>query len=255
MAELGFILSTGRTGTKFFEDYINETFHRSLCLHEPRPSRKYKFYSNRYLQHKMQARSVCKKFIRDRKDMLENPELDLYVESSNFIFGCIGALNTCIPGTGVVHIVRHPEKYIYSHLNHGFWKGIKKFTAMHARYWLENLHLEGKEKNDPVIILIRRWKYVNELIGSYERSNRYLCIRFEDLFSGERHEACEQLNRFRNFFRQHPLAGEENTAWLNSPKNISRKEQTKYRITPDHKAYMRDCLTGLLSKYKYEVSG
>src|SRR6266513_2889210 len=32
-----FIVSTGRTGTQFFESFFNNNFPGVLCLHEPRP--------------------------------------------------------------------------------------------------------------------------------------------------------------------------------------------------------------------------
>lgn len=123
---LAFILSTGRTGTQFFESYLTET-SPYLCLHEPKPSRRFKFMSNMLLDKKIKPETICKQFTKHRQTMFEQAGEQMYVESNNFFFGCIPAINTCFEDVKVLHIIRHPESYVKSHLNHGFWTGHKKF--------------------------------------------------------------------------------------------------------------------------------
>jgi hypothetical protein len=53
-----FILSTGRTGTQFFEDYINQTTDNAVCKHEPKPSRRFKFLSNLYMNDKISDKTI-----------------------------------------------------------------------------------------------------------------------------------------------------------------------------------------------------
>ncbi len=254
MVELGLILSTGRTGTQFFEDYLTKTSEQTLCLHEPKPSRKFKFFSNKYLQNRIDAEKICHHFTKDRKEVLSNYEIHHYIESNNFLFGCVNALNTCYENIKILHIIRHPEKYINSHLNHGFWKSYKKVFAKHVKYWLEDLDIDNEKKNDPVYVLISRWKYVNNQIATYKNSNKYQLIRFEDVFSKNSKVAVKQLNEIRRFFELPEIDVSENLNWLNSPKNISRNIQNKYIIKDEHKYFMQQYLKDYLIQYDYTIS-
>ncbi len=84
MVKLGLILSTGRTGTQFFKDYLTKTSENTLCLHEPKPSRKLKLYSNKYLQAKIGEEKICDYFNRNRKEILSNTDLENYIESNKY---------------------------------------------------------------------------------------------------------------------------------------------------------------------------
>ena len=127
--KVGFILSTGRTGTQFFEEFLSANFKNTLCLQEPKPSRRFKFYSNLLSQNKISENFVSKQYLKLRKKILNTNNLKLYVESNNFIFGCINAFRDNISNIYILHLIRHPEKYIISHLNHGFWGGYKKLSS------------------------------------------------------------------------------------------------------------------------------
>jgi len=215
-----FILSTGRTGTRFFEEYINNTSGGAVCRHEPHPSRRFKFLSNLYLNHKIGARRVTRIYLFSRKRLFKRVGERTYVESSNFMFGCIPALNMHFDRIRIVHIVRNPVTYAQSHLNHGFWKGHKRFFARHVPYWLEKLEVE--DRSDPVLLLAARWNMVNKQIRTYAGTNPYLLIRFEELFSTDLGTSSAKLNEIREFCGLSALGEEENMGWLRQPKNISR---------------------------------
>lgn len=251
---LAFILSTGRTGTQFFEAYISQTSENSVCLHEPKPSRRFKFLSNLFLQGKASEKFICNIFKMSRNRLFHKIVDKNYVESSNFIFGCIPALNTCQPDIAILHIVRDPVSYCNSHLNHGFWQGFKKFTAQNVPYWLEKSKLTSDQKNDPINILFERWAYVNKQIESYASSNKYLLIRFEDLFSKDKELSLKTLNTIRNFLDLGDLSDEENLKWLHVKKNKSARKQQKYTITEKHLSLFTNNNKELLSKYNYSIS-
>ena len=215
-----FILSTGRTGTQFFEEYFNQTAPGAYCLHEPAPSRRFKFLSNLYLAGKVDPAFITRVYRFSRRSIMRRAGDRIYIESSNFLFGCIPALKEEFPDLGVIHIIRHPVSYVKSHLGHGFWKGHKKFFARYVPYWIENLDV--KDPSDPLEILAARWNYVNREIAGYERSVRYAAFQFEELFSGNLEMASQRLNLIREFCGLTPLSFEENTGWLQRPKNVSR---------------------------------
>lgn len=219
-----FILSTGRTGTQFFEDYINATSDLSFCRHEPAPSRRFKFLSNLYLNGKVGSNFIVSAYLRSRKRLFNRHQGQTYIESSNFMFGCIPSLNTHYEDIRIIHIVRHPVSYVKSHLNHGFWKGHKKFFAKFVPYWLETLELSRPA--DPVEVLSSRWNYVNRQIQTYSKSNAYLLVKFEELFSGDVERSSAELNKIRTFCGLEALDSQENARWLQKPKNPSKRQQS-----------------------------
>lgn len=214
-----YLLSTGRTGTQFFEDYFNQT-SAALCRHEPWPSRRFKFLSNLYLNQKVSSRRVGKIYQNSRKKLFRSLQGRTYIESSNFLFGCMAPLREVSGGLKVIHLVRHPASYISSHLGKGFWRGHKRFFARRVPYWLERLNVE--DRSDPMQLLAARWNYVNRQIGSYSADFPYLRVRFEDLFSEDPETSSGTLNRIREFCGLAPLEAEENVRWLRRPKNVSR---------------------------------
>ena len=241
-----FILSTGRTGTRFFEEYINNTSGDTVCRHEPHPSRRFKFLSNLYLNNRIGDRRVARIYLFSRKGLFKRIGNRTYVESSNFIFGCIPALNTHFDRIRIIHIVRDPVTYAQSHLNHGFWKGHKRFFARHVPYWLEKLEVE--DRSDPVQLLAARWNMVNRQIRTYAGTNPYLLVRFEELFSKDLGASSAKLNEIREFCGLSPLGEEENMSWLSHPKNISRgkrqlNEKEKALILRNTKDLMQELST------------
>lgn len=238
-----FILSTGRTGTQFFEDYINQTTDSAVCRHEPKPSRRFKFLSNLSLDGVVSDKFVTKIYQLSRKSLFKNLGDKIYIESNNFIFGCIPALNQNHKNIRVIHIVRHPFTYIESHLNHGFWQGHKKIFAKYVPYWLEKISTANPA--NPVEILSARWNFVNSQIGSYSETNKYICVRFEDLFSKDQSLASDKINQIRLFCNLAALSENENERWLVTPKNYSKQNNMlsnseKEMITRHNEVLMRD---------------
>jgi len=236
-----FILSTGRTGTQFFEDYINQTSNKALCKHEPRPSWRFKFLSNMYLNNKISGKTITTIYRFSRKSLFNDINSKIYIESSNFIFGCINALNEYYNNIKIIHIIRHPVTYIESHLNHGFWKGHKKIFAKYIPFWLERINIQNH--SNPVHILSERWNYVNTQISLYRETNKYTLVKFEDLFSENRKLASETLNGVRKFCSLNPVDITVNLKWLEKPKNYSRNkfimdEKDKNYIYKNNKSIM-----------------
>lgn len=227
-----FILSTGRTGTQFFEDYINQTSNNAICKHEPRPSWRFKFLSNMYLNNMISDKTVTNIYLFSRRSLFEHIHNLIYIESSNFIFGCIKAFNEYYNNIKIIHIVRHPVTYIESHLNHGFWEGHKKLFAKYVPLWLENV--SPKDPRNPIHILSERWNYVNKQISSYRETNKYIVIKFEDLFSKNRKLASETLNGIRKFCSIPPVDISVNIKWLEKPKNYSRNKNVISKTNKDY---------------------
>jgi hypothetical protein len=240
-----YLLSTGRTGTQFFEDYFNQT-SSALCRHEPWPSRRFKFLSNLYLNRKVSSGRVGKIYQNSRKKLFRSLEGRTYIESSNFLFGCMAPLSEVFRELKVIHLVRHPVSYVSSHLGKGFWRGHKRFFARRVPYWLETMRVE--DRSDPIQLLAARWDYVNRQIGSYAADYPYLRIRFEDLFSENIEASSGTLNTIREFCGLVPLETEENVRWLRHPKNAARHKQLLHPL--DVESIQASC-SALMQEYGY----
>ena len=248
-----FILSTGRTGTQFFAKYLTDSCKNIICLHEPHPTRRYKWFSNFYLTGKISSRFIATQFLKDRKRILQQLEGQEYVESNNMIFGCISPLRTAFETVKVIHIIRHPVTYIISHLNKGFWNGIKGFTARNIPGWVEFVDKDIRKSNDPVLILAARWIYVNRIIQNYQHDFSYLCVRFEDLFVNPDEKSFQSLNEIRRFLNCENLEDNDNMKWLSKPANQSKKKFSEgWPVQEKHLDYLKENGNDLLVKYGYE---
>lgn len=226
-----------------------------LCLHEPSPSRIFKIYSNLYINNKIHSDTIINTFIKSRKRIIGTKNIQTYVESNNFIFGCIPALNKHFSNISIIHIARHPLTYIESHLNHGFWKGKKKLVAKHVPYWLENLTTPSQYRNDPIILLAERWRYVNERIASYASSNPYLFVKFEDLFCKNNQEyRYNGINTMRSFLQCKPISDKENASYVSHPSNTSRVSKGHpFNIKEGHILYLKENMHDMLANYGYTL--
>lgn len=251
---LSFILSTGRTGTQFFSRYLTETCDQLKCLHEPMISWQFKWYSNYYLKGKLSEEFIAKQYAFFRHSILKDKRFSHYVESSNFIFAAMNPLTKIDPDLSVLHIVRDPLSYTTSHLNKGFWLGIKKFTAKYLPGWLEFLEPEILRSNDPALILLARWIYVNRVISAYERDLNYKVVRFEDVFGRKAESPAEVLNDIRLFFGCEMLDETTQEKWLHKPANISKKNiAERWPITEKHIEYLVNNGSDLIEKFNYKV--
>lgn len=242
-------MSTGRTGTQFFEEYFNNTTDSAICKHEPKPSRRFKFLSNLYLSNKISDDFIISIYNSSRKTLFRtiNFEEKIYIESSNFIFGCIPAINKFYNNIKIIHIVRHPITYIESHLNHGFWKGHKKYFAKYVPYWLEKI--DAKKTSNPVLILMERWRFVNKQIKLYCNTNDYLLVKFEDLFNNKKQIGAVILNDIRDFCGLEKIDDDFNVEWLSTPKN---KSESKFLLSESDKEQILEILQHDITEYYYE---
>jgi len=170
------------------------------------------------------------------------------------IFGCMQPIASEMETVKVIHIIRHPLTYIKSHLNKGFWSGIKGFTARNIPGWVEFVDKDIRKSNDPVLILAARWIYVNRVIENYQNDLPYLCFRFEDLFVKPGEKSLQSLNQIRIFVGCDHLKDEENLQWLAKPSNQSKSNiSEKWPVQQKHIDYLNQEGSDLLTKYDYDL--
>ena len=244
------ILSTGRTGTKFFEKYINHTFQNSFCRHEPKPSRLFKVLANMQQKNLVSEKLIARQFAKQRNDQLQADKH--YIESNSFLYQCVPGLRLRYENIRVLHLVREPREYIRSHLNHGFWKGLKRITYQYGIFWDDTSEVHIPQQNDPVQVLTARWYVVNSTIQESSRGLQYSRIRFEDIFHDDPAVRSATINSVRNFLDEKSLPQEENLQWMKKKVNKSRVDLwDEYPFHERHSAYLNEICGDLMEEYGY----
>lgn len=189
MGQITFVVSTGRTGTQAIAESVArvcpDTF---LSLHEPRPSRIFRIFSN------MRMAGLCSDvffenaIIRLRREILTKLGERNYLESNNFMFGMVDILAFHYDAK-IIHVVRHPVDYAVSHIKHGAFSGVKGMAGRFFPYWLSRPSYRGYSSSAWISLsqhqrLFWVWRLVNEYIAELGQRNpdNYSCYRFEDIF-------------------------------------------------------------------------
>lgn len=189
-----FILSTGRTGTKFMADYLN-TYEDVCAVHEPKPSRKLRMFSMAHLQGDLGQHALLRIIPRYRSRIFKTLNDTVYIESNPFVTGFVNVIKQEFTNPIIIHVVRDPREYIRSSLNHGTTSGLKGWLNRNLPYFYLNtqkITSAKQELNDTEKIAIF-WKKINEFLNeSGEDYPYYYRFKFEDLFD-ENHTGLGEL--------------------------------------------------------------
>lgn len=192
-----FILSTGRTGTKFMADYFAALGEDILAYHEPVPSRRFRILSNMYTAGKVNEEILIRIFKFTRHKIIANPSLaKYYIESNNFLYGYCDLLPKVFEDCHIIHIIRDPRDYITSHINHGVFRGAKLLAKNYFPYWFMNVPKRlGKSAMKPWEILAGRWLIVNQFLENRGKNlqNYHFC-KFENVFRQDLEQICKQID-------------------------------------------------------------
>ena len=184
-----FILSTGRTGTRFLATYLNRD-PETRSLHEPSPSRLLRLWTVAYLEGLVEDELMNQVLRRNRWSMVQSTREPRYVEANNFLAGFARAIIREFRDPCVIHIVRDPRTYVRSAINNGAGSGLK--GAVNRYIPLAHLPLSRESPNPVLARSARYWTLVNAFLDETGRGHpRYHRFRFEELFD----ESGHQLSR------------------------------------------------------------
>lgn len=184
-----YIVSTGRTGTKFFADYFNK-FSDVKAVHEPSPSRILRMWTNARLEKRATASRMLKIFISKRRVLLNRVSEPIYIESNPFVVGFTDILPQAIDTPEIIHIVRDPRTYIKSALNHGNTHGVKKIMNSYLPYWYPNISkiTHARHQLTEKDVVAHYWTIINQFLEEAKKSiptQNYHLFKYEDIFKNE----------------------------------------------------------------------
>lgn len=181
-----FILSTGRTGTKFLARYFQANFDGVWAVHEPPPAA-FRLVSNAYVAGAISL-AALKRLVRvARRRMLSGKTTShpIYLESNNFIYGFFEVLAELEPPPTIVHVVRDPRTYVRSIIRHGNLQGGKLLASKLVPFWYASVRQQVGPLHTAIGRFAGQWLIVNRfLLEQGSRYEHYHRLRFEDIFDG-----------------------------------------------------------------------
>jgi hypothetical protein len=113
-AEVVFIISTGRTGTQFFERFFQSLFPDVLCFHEPQPD----LFEIGMSKYRSAGKNQIPELLRfqrlEQLGTFRKEKKSLYVESNPNAFCLVPEIRQAFPKVRFVRIVRDPRTYMTS---------------------------------------------------------------------------------------------------------------------------------------------
>jgi hypothetical protein len=204
-----FIVSTGRTGTHFFESFFNCNFPDVPCLHEAKPDG---FdIGIRKIREKLDTDKIVK-YLRSSRvgilSRLKKRDAKLYVESNPFFSLLIPELRKAFPTSRFLWIVRNPKTYVVSAYNKSPVGDNKMF------FYAENDHRDRITAMDfpndrwredwPKFVRFQKvcwhWNKCNEILEKeFGNEGDFLLMKFEELFSSANNGRgiCKMLQFFQ----------------------------------------------------------
>jgi hypothetical protein len=230
-----FIVSNGRTGTRFFAETLGRILPDCFSIHEPdnliitsrntiknmMPQLRRMGLMNlvflkalgitgarnislKRLQGKKSREAAISRFLKDRKWAKEINQ-ELYIESNQQLFGLSEDL-AFLPNSKVIYIVRHPLTWVKSWMNkRQSWFGKK--DLMNRINFLGFKRLTPKNAGDRVLgwnkftqleKLTWLWNFTNKIYtGVADKNYSNVClVRFEDIFIERKIEKIKGLFDF-----------------------------------------------------------
>ena len=188
-----FILSSGRTGTAALARYLHRGCKDTTALHEPKPSRRLRISSNRFLAGKNTREEMIRRLQAARFKILKGLQTSTYIEANPFLFGFLDVLGEVFDNPQVVHVTRDPRTAATSVLNKGAHHGVKKLFLDWVPYWTvrpEDLEARPEKLWRDMTLLERTawfWQLVNRHLsrGASIYGEKYRRFKYEDLFRSD----------------------------------------------------------------------
>ncbi|MFC2126069.1 sulfotransferase, partial [Bacteroidota bacterium] len=194
--EIYFIISTGRTGTNFFESFLNNASKDVYCVHEPQPD--LFNISNNKLRHKQNKRVISEQLRKARASVLVdflNSSKTKYIESNPFAAFLVEDLKMLFPTAKFIIIYRDIDTYLLSAMNKSpLNNNINNFYAdSDGRKRIGACDFSKDPHNDQWNELRRSqkiawfWNKCNQYLLEFESKNqdKVMSLKFEDFFTKE----------------------------------------------------------------------
>ena len=229
-----FIISAGRTGTKYFGTILQETIDDSFSVHEPdvlsgvnerllKQIKQFGFYnmvpgrilgktgirtlSERFLSGDISNERLLNSVIDHRKNYYESIANPIIIESYYGWYGCIPAIQKLFKNYRVIVVARDPRDWVTSNVNWKQWYGnddwVSKLKAGRINPAMvgDKAYAMKWDKFTRFQKLCWAYSFVyNTMIDQVEQDENIQLFNYEDLFIGP--ERSEKFINLLNFITQ-----------------------------------------------------
>ena len=224
-----FLISTGRTGTKFFSDFFSSYGIDVASYHTSSFTRVLNVLGNMYWR-KLFSRSVMKFLWKRLKFKRIKSHGSRYIECNPYYYNMIDIILDFFPGAKFIFIVRSPKAFIVSHIK---WERQRLKSMVANRlvpFWQPTSYLDQVKgfTNDyyqRVEFYSKIWARKNTAImGAVSGKDNVITLFFEQLFHPETGvKVMSGLVRWLDVPLNKPISQDMITA----KKNISKGVQTE----------------------------
>lgn len=189
-----YVVSTGRTGTKFFETFFNTVDSRTFSIHEPAPDL-FDTGINKFREG--WPISQVEEYIRSHRvrylRSFSGKRIKRYVECNPFAAVLLNEIKNVFPKTKYIIITRKPKTYLKSALNKSPFDDGKSYfygekdgrLRLRALDFKADAYKEEWENFSRLEKIAWYWNKCNTMLMDYYDNHKDHCIhiRFEDVFS------------------------------------------------------------------------
>ena len=178
-----YIISTGRTGTKFMADFLNR-FPEVYAIHEPKPY--FLSLGIEFCQGRPSFNKAVKVIESKRRALIKDARrrrARMLVESNNRLFSLIPVLRELQRGCKIIHIARDGRDYVRSGMSRGWYSKTDKSPRLKACDFLEDSHRNHWNAMTRFEKISWQWQKKDGYIFQQVRYDpNAITIKFEDIF-------------------------------------------------------------------------
>jgi hypothetical protein len=193
-----FIVSTGRTGTKFLANFYNN-FDRVFTVHEPYPD--FRSISPKYIVNEIPHSVAVKKFDYGRRliaKKVKQNNCNKYIESNSRLSYLIPVIRDVIDDPKFIHIVRDGRNYLRSAMSRPYgplFSKNDKNLKITAKDFPEDPFYREWDNMDVFEKISWYWVKKDSLIIKELKENDSITIKYEDIFK-KNFEGIIRLSKF-----------------------------------------------------------
>lgn len=192
-----FIVSTGRTGTKFLAKYFN-SFNTIYAVHEPLPT--FLHMGIKYAQSKNSLGDVAGSILRKRSHIYRNVErsgANIYIECNNRLFSLVKPLIKAFNDPKIIHIVRDGRDFVRSGMSRGWYLEGDPLPRISAKMFPDDKYYSTWNELTQFEKIVWLWQKQNKLISQDLKGYKNgITIRFEDIFYTENFSGLKSMMDF-----------------------------------------------------------
>ncbi|MFW6265994.1 MAG: sulfotransferase domain-containing protein [Halanaerobiales bacterium] len=192
-----FIISTGRTGTKFLAKFFN-CFDNTISLHEPNPD--FLKLAIDFVRSKVNREEAADKidlFRRPLAGEVRRRRAKVYIESNNRLFSLIGPLSDVFKNFKTIHIVRDGRDYVRSGMSREWYTPGDDEPRLKASFFPDDPYYQNWSGLSRFEKICWRWQKKDGFIyqALKDRKNA-ITIKFEDIFKDVDHTGLYKMVDF-----------------------------------------------------------